>query len=350
METSGMIRNDGSNWNQNRSMVLWNTLLTAPLKIISGETQSSTNRQKLKKAPKNIEYTTVGKLCREEEWLFDKSGNRCKPSKLLLTDLPEGFETTSIAARELAVKLGMKQPEREQALEIVTGGDANLKKLIEHYQSAPEAEREKILKTIPREIQPEPAPSFKDGLKNLGRQQRGLIEHGDKERSTVSNADRYQEKLSERVKAGVEEHQSTPRKMTFSPVRDHPSNADARKLLYEEYNGRCQVTGITFPKASRNADGVAANYFEACSLLSYANAGYLNEAGNMLCVSADTMAKFKFASVELLEDLEKTIESFNKNNGQEENIAVRIRLAGEECSVTWSQRHFMLLVALYTST
>jgi hypothetical protein len=336
-----------SNWNQGRSMVLWNALLSAPLKIISGETQSSTNRQKLKKAIKKIEYTNVGKLCCEKEWLIDNAGNWCKPSKLLLTDLSEGFETTSIAARELAVKLGMKQPAQEQALEIVTRGDHDFKMLIEHYQFASDEERKKMLKIIPREKPPEPAPSFKDGLKNLSRSQRGLIEPSEKGRSPVSDPNRYQENLNERVGAGVEEHQSTSRKITFSLVRDQPSNAEARQFLYEQYSGCCQVTGTTFPKASRKADGKAENYFIACALVSYGNANYLNDAGNMLCLSADTMAKFKYANVEFLENIEDAIRKFNANGKSSESVSVKIGLAGEEHYIKWSQRHFMRLVALY---
>jgi hypothetical protein len=333
--------------NQDRSKVLWKALLTAPLKIISGETQSATNRQRLDNAQKKTEYTEVGELCRNQAWLLDKSGKWRKPSQLLLTDLPEGFESTSIAAKEVAEKLGMKQPEREQALEVVTEGDPKLKMLIEHYRSASDSEREKILKTIPREIPPEPAPSFKDGLKNLGRPQRGIIEHGDKERFPVSDPDRYQEKLNEQVGAGVEEHQSTPRKITFSPVKDQPSNAAARQSLYEQYHGCCQVTGTTFPKANKNPDGVVENYFEAYSLLSYANADYLNDAGNMLCVSADTMAKFKCASFTFLESIEDAIETFKANVELAESVSVKIQLAGEECSIKWSKRHFMRLIALY---
>ncbi len=335
------------NCNQDRSKVLWRVLLSTPLKIIRGETQSSTNRQKLDTAPKKIEYTDVGKLCRNQAWLPDRSGNLSKPSELLLTDLPEGFESTSIAAKEVAEKLGMKQPEREKALEVVTGGDPDLKMLIEHYQSAPDNERKKILKTIPCEIPPEPAPSFKDGLKNIGRPQRGIIKLGDKESSPVSNPDRYQEKLNERVEAGVEKHQSTSRKITFSPLRNLPSNAEARHFLYEQYNGCCQITETTFPKANRNPDGVAENYFEACSLLSYANADYLNDAGNMLCVSSDTMAKFKCASITFLESLEDSIETFKAKGELAERVSVKIQLAGEECYIKWKQRHFMRLVALY---
>ena len=336
-----------ANWTHDRSQVLWKALLSVSSKIINGETQFSTNRQKLDKAPKKIEYTDVGELCREKEWLIDKSDNWHKPSKLMLTELPVGFETNSIAAKELSVKLGMKQPEREQALEVVTGGDPDLKMRLERFLSASDNEQEKMLKIIPREIQPEPAPSFKDGLKNLGRTQRGVIEHSDNESHPVGNPERYQEKLNKQVGAGIEEHHSAIRKITFSPLRDLPSNAEACQFLYEQYNGRCQITGITFPKASRNSDGKAENYFEACSLLSYVNADYLNDAGNMLCVSADSMAKFKYASVEFLESLDDAIEIFKENESLAENVSVKILLAGEECSIKWSQRHFMRLVALY---
>jgi hypothetical protein len=105
------IKSALDNWTQGRSKVLWKALLSDPLKIISGETRFATNRQKLDKAPKKIEYTDVGKLCCKKAWLLDKSGNWHMPSKLLLTDLPEGFESTSIAAKEVAKKLEMRQPE-----------------------------------------------------------------------------------------------------------------------------------------------------------------------------------------------------------------------------------------------
>ena len=92
---------------------------------------------------------------------------------------------------------------------------------------------------------------------------------------------------------------------------------------------------------------MAENYFEACALLSYGNADYLNNAGNMLCVSADTMAKFKHASVQFLENLEDAIETFKASGESSEGVSVKIQVAGEDCSIRWSQRHFMRLVALY---
>jgi len=333
-----------------RSKIIWNNIAVKHSHCIKGKVLRSSRQDFSPNASTYKEEETIsdfGNLLINTEWLPGLDGKFHKPSDLTLDDLPFSFEKDTPHAKFLSLALEMKQPEREQALEVVTGGDPDLKRLIEHYQSAPEAEREKILKIIPHEIQPEPAPSFKDGLKNLGRPQRGIIEYDDKERSPVSNHDRYQEKLNERVEAEVEGHQSTPRKITFSPVRDHSSNAEARNFLYEQYNGYCQVTGTTFPKASRKANGKAENYFEACTLLSYGNADYLNNAGNMLCLSADTMAKFKHASVEFLENLEDVIEKFKANGKSSGSVFVRIRLAGEERSIKWSQRHFMRLVALY---
>jgi hypothetical protein len=59
------------------------------------------------------------------------------------------------------------------------------------------------------------------------------------------------------------------------------------------------------------------------------------------------MAKLKFASFEFLENIEDVIESFKPNEGQNEKIVLKIRLSGEDCSITWNQRHFMHLVSLY---
>ena len=339
-----------SNSNQERAIYLWNRLLEREnINLIKGKELRGGNRQfPVGSYEEFNDFSVLGKRCTVNTWLIKQDDQDFhRPAVLYLSDLANEFEKDTPRAKSFSLALGMKQPEHEQALEFVTGGDPEFKMLIEHYQSASDVERKKLLKTIPREIQPEPAPSFKDGLKNLIRLQRGAIEQVNREGSPVSNPDRYQNKLDERVESGVEEHQSTTRKITFTPMRDLPSNVDARRFLYEQYHGRCQVTGTTFPKASKNADGAAENYFEACSLLSYANADYLNDAGNMLCVSADTMAKFMVASREFLESLEEAIEIFKANGEMAESMSVKIRLAGEECSIKWNQRHFMRLVALY---
>lgn len=67
----------------------------------------------------------------------------------------------------------------------------------------------------------------------------------------------------------------------------------------------------------------------------------------MIWFSADTMARFKYGSVEFIDSLEDIIENSKANGKTAESVSVRMRLAGEECSIKWSQRRFIRLVALY---
>lgn len=333
------------NWNQKRAQYLWSVLLDIP-HLIKGDVQQESNANRLDAATRTSTYSQFGKECVDTAWLPDQRGLRHKSKELLLAELPDGFEAISIRAKEVAEKLGMKQPEQEQALAKLGQGDPRRMKLLEKIASATDDELGAFEKLVPKEIEPQPAPPFKDGLKELLRSQRGEASQGNTNQSALSNPVRYQKKLDESVEDAVKAHLATPQAVIFTPERIQPSNSDARNFLYSEYQGRCQLTGHTFLKASANAEGEAENYFEACALLSYSNADYLNDSGNMLCVSADTMAKFKHASVEWVDNLEELIERFN-NRESGNSATARILLAGEEARITWSERHFMRLIALW---
>lgn len=334
-----------NNWSLSRARYLWSVLLDIP-HLIKGDVQEESNASRLDAAERIPTLSMLGKACVDAAWLPNRVGVPFEPKQLLLSDLPDGFDTASLRARNVAEKLSMKQPEREQAMEMITGGDSILKGLIDLYQSGSDTDREKLKKMIPSEVPPRPAPAFKDGIKDLSRRQCGEPRDQSTSSSPVANPNRYQKKLDEGVESAVASHWGSTQTITFSPVRNVSPNSDARNFLYAEYQGRCQVTGQTFPKASANAEGDAENYFEACALLSYAGAEYLNDPGNMLCVSADTMAKFKHASVSWLEDFASVIERFmSRDLGG--TAAARISLAGKEATITWSERHFMRLLALW---
>lgn len=96
-------------WNNERALILWRIMLGAP-RIISGITQYASNKNDLNAAEKKLEFTGVGDLCRERAWLPDRNGVWHKPSEVLLSDLPDEFDTTSVRAKEVADKLGMKRP------------------------------------------------------------------------------------------------------------------------------------------------------------------------------------------------------------------------------------------------
>jgi hypothetical protein len=344
-----------AHWNMERAKILWRILLDAP-RIIGGYTQSSRNKNNLDAADKKFEFTEVGKLCLKHKWLQDKNKIWCKPSELFLSDLPEEFDSTSSDAKDVADKLCMRKPEEERALELVTDGDQFLKKFIDSYKNSPDKHRRKLMKFISQEEYP-PAlsPSFSEGLERLCRPQRGSFstrsKYDDSQRDyPVKNPERYQDKCDEEVANALDDHSKNPQRINFSPVRDKPNNKEAREFLYSQYRGRCQITGMTFPKASISTDGISDYYFEVCSLLSYSNANYFNNPGNMLCVSANTMAKLKYASFEWLDDIRDKIAEFEEQDMKIKYIVVKIKLAGEECTITWSQRHFIRLVSLYKQT
>jgi hypothetical protein len=338
------------NWHNDRFKILWNILLKSP-RIISGETQYARNAQKLDAAEKKIEYTEVGKFLIEKNCIPDKQGNWHKPNELFLHDLPDEFDTRSVYAKDVAEKLGMKKPEVEKAAEELSKGDPRKKALFEWLADASDDDLEKFEKLKPQIIPPQTAPSFKDGLSKLTRPQRGAISSSGIRQPNfpITNPERYQNKVNQEAEENIHQYETTRQTIQFSVVRDMPSNQAARAFLYQEYRGRCQITDNTFPKASANSNSEAEYYFEVCSILSYNNANYLNDAGNMLCVSADTAAKLKNASREFLEDWSQLIQSFkNRQVSESQSVKAKIRLAGEICEITWSERHFAKLVALYS--
>ncbi len=338
-----------NSWNIDRFRVFWNTLLSAP-RIISGEIRSETNKNRLSTATPKLIKTEVGTLCQKHYWMPDKEGNWHKPNELLLTDLPNDFDTDSYRAKEVAEKLGMKKPEARQAIQVLAGDDLRKLSRLERFLSASEDEQEKMLKIIPKEISPKSGLSYKNDFDQLTRPQHGKISLHEtlKPNYPINNPDRYQNKVNTETEERIRQYESTPQTIRFSVIHETQSNQYARNFLYEQYQGKCQITGFTFPKASANANGDALNYFEACALLPYNDADYLNSEGNMLSVSADTMAKFKHASFEWIDDFGTAIETFTKRkSGEIEDVKVKIRLANEECEITWSERHFAKLVALY---
>ena len=326
------------------ALFLWQQLLEHT-HLIKGKEKTSTNQQFTDAKTKSIEgYSTLGSKCTQLAWLPSKnSPNFGKPDQLFLADLPDEFEKTTPRAESLSRVVGMKQAEQENAWQLVSGGDTKLEEILKAVAKNPE----KFKKLIPQENPPQPAPPFKAAPKNSGRPQGGQTANtATHTTSPVTNPTRYQEKLEEKVTEGVTQHITTRYAPTFSPVRDQPSNLEARNFLYTQYQGHCQITGETFAKANPNPEGNTENYFEAYALTSYTDARYLNDPGNMLCVSANTMAKLKNASFEWVDDLETLISEWNQIS---ENASIRIRLAAEDLTITWTQRHFMHLIALWNT-
>jgi hypothetical protein len=200
-------------------------------------------------------------------------------------------------------------------------------------------------KLLPRAERAKPTPTFRDAVQAIHRSQRPQGRDSDGLRAgTVQNPQRYEKRLREDVDQQKSKASST-RSARFVVIRDRDDNMEARQFLYEQYKGECQVTGRTFAKS----DGT--NYFVAVALVPYQGTEYLNQAGNLLCLSADMAARFLYGAFEWIDDIEAKIDAFRPavDGGSERDRTIRVRIVGEERAIRFSEPHFLRLKALWMS-
>lgn len=326
-----------------RSKLIWRLLL-ADSSCIRGVVESST-RQSFENSKHTEVISATGRLLMETPWIPGDGGAFFRPCDIALDGLPPGFEKASTQARALAEKLGMKKSEEQEAIAVLARGDARKRKIAEYLMNAPDDVMEKFEKLIPKQRELSEFKSFKEGIQSLHRGEVGNPAEGRGGAAPVSNPERYRKAAEDAVREAVTTHRTSPRIVTFSVARDLSSNKLAREFLEQEYEGRCQVTGQTFQKRT------GGNYFEALSLVGRLDAEYLNDPGNMLCLCADVAAQFMYAEFAWLDSVEDKIVGFKaeKEGGTEAMRKISARVAGKTLTITWSERHFLRLCALWNT-
>lgn len=326
-----------------RSKLIWRLLL-ADSSCIRGVVESSTRRSF--ENPKREEViSATGRLLMETPWILGDGGAFVRPCDIALDELPPGFEKASTEARALAEKLGMKKSEEQEAIAVLARGDARKRKIAEYLMNASDDVMEKFEKLIPKQRELPEFTSFKEGIQSLHRVAVGNPAERRGGAAPVSNPERYRRTAEDAVREAVATHRTSPRIVTFSVARDLSSNKLAREFLEQEYQGRCQVTGQTFQKRT------GGNYFEALSLVGRLDAEHLNDPGNMLCLCADVAAQFMYAEFAWLDSVEEKILGFKaeKEGGTEAMRKISARVAGKTLTITWSERHFLRLCALWNA-
>ncbi len=326
-----------------RSKLIWRLLL-ADSSCIRGVVESST-RQSFENPKREEVISATGRLLMEAPWLLGDRGAFVRPCDIALDELPCGFEKASAEARSLAEKLGMKKSEEQEAIAVLARGDARKRKIAEYLMNASDDVMEKFEKLIPKQRELPEFKSFKEGIQSLHRVAVGNPAEGRGGPVPVSNPERYRRTAEDAVREAVMTQRTSPGIVTFSVARDLSSNKLAREFLEQEYQGRCQVTGQTFPKRA------GGNYFEALSLVGRLDAEHLNDPGNMLCLCADVAAQFMYAEFTWLDSVEEKILGFKaeKEGGTEAMRRISVRVAGKTLTIMWSERHFLRLCALWNA-
>jgi hypothetical protein len=326
-----------------RSELIWRLLL-ADSNCIRGVVESST-RQSFEDSKRKEAISATGGLLLDTPWLPGEGGAFVRPCDIALDDLPSGFEKASAESRALAEKLGMKKSEEQEAIAVLTRGDARKRKIAEYLMNASDDELQKLERILPRQRKLPEFKSFKEGIETLHRTVDAISIEVREGPSPVSNPERYRRTTEDGVREALRIHETSPRLVTFSVTRDLASNKIAREFLELEYQGRCQITGQTFPKSR------GGNYFEALSLVGRLDAEYLNDAGNMLCLCPDMVARFMHGGFEWIDSIEDKVRAFESEieGGTFDMRQIAARVAGATVTITWSERHFLRLCALWNS-
>jgi len=211
--------------------------------------------------------------------------------------------------------------------------------------NASEEELAKFDKLIPVERQAPAFKSFKEGIQSIHRAGDVRPDEVFAGAAPVSNPERYRKNAEDAVAEALVDNRMRRNFVNFTITRESSSNKPAREFLQQQYNGCCQVTGRTFTERTGE------NYFEALSLVPRLEAEYLNDAGNMLCLCADVAAQFMYAEFEWLDSVEEKILHFKAEieGGTESMRQVSAKVAGSVLTITWSERHFMRLCALWNA-
>jgi hypothetical protein len=326
-----------------RSELIWRLLL-ADSSCIRGVVESSTRRSF--ENPKRKEaISNTGGLLLNTPWLPREDSTFLRPCDIALDELPIGFEKASAEARVLAEKLGMKKSEEQEAIAVLARGDVRKQKVAEYLMNASDDEMEKLEKLLPRQRKLPEFKSFKDGIQTLHQAAVASSVELREGPAPVSNPERYRRTTEDGVREALKIQETSLRLVTFSVTRDLSSNKIAREFLEQEYQGRCQVTDQTFPKSR------GGNYFEALSLVGRLDAEYLNDAGNMLCLCPDMAARFMHGGFEWIDSIEDKVQAFKSEmeGGTFNMRQIAARVAGATVTITWSERHFLRLCALWNA-
>ncbi len=324
-----------------RSSVIWRVLLSHS-SCIRGVTESST-RQSFESPTRKEETSATGKKLMDACWLPRVDGAFVTPREVTLEELPAEFEKASSQARALADKLGMRKSEEQEAIAVISRGDAKRQRIMEKVMNASDEELDKFERQLPKQRESPEFKSFKEGMQSLYRAVAGGSAELVGEPGPVSNPARYRKSAEDAVRESIAPHNAKPRVISFSFARNPSPNKIAREFLDNEYQGRCQITGNTFQKST------GGNYFEALCLVSRIDAEYLNDPGNMLCLCPEFAAKLMHASFSWIDSIEEKVQEFKTHaeGGEETMRQVSASVAGQPVTVTWSERHFLKLCALW---
>ena len=318
-----------------KSSFIWNRIAIANSDCIRGIVESS-SRQTFENSKKKKQTSEkFGHLLIDNHWLPDKQGKFYKPSEFELNDLPDSF----VRDEKLAKLLRMQRDEIRE-IEKKTGGKFVPIEEYKEFQQWKKSQSGSNENSDENKIEEygEPCPDkidYKDKLiVSFNKPGQTELQETTTDKGKVINDVRRAGKIQKGIEEDKANEPSPEDRFKKIPRKVwEGKNYEARIFLQEQYNGKCQICGQTFIK--RNGQP----YFEGLYLVSRTNARWIDRTGNILCLCANHSAQLQHGSVEA-GDINKQIQSFKtEKEGGKSKPVLRIKLCGEECIITYTEKH-----------
>ncbi|MCK6580972.1 MAG: hypothetical protein L6Q98_23005 [Anaerolineae bacterium] len=346
-----------------RSRFVWNKLLLPNKHHIRGEVEYST-RQDFTNAKRKVELSSMGRLATEYAWLPTTAGGWFKPSDLTLDELPPDFTRDE----GLANQLGMRSTDLKGISQQLNVEEEVVRAFMKAFQKDPnlvrsflsnlgQAERIPTQSSHndrkPSEIRQE-IPNVAEEMKEAFLRS-GVFELTDTESelSLVPNPElrhaRIVEEITTTKQLEVENTLRAKDEKDFGPVdtttgaiqvRWEQKDPQTRNFLLEQYGGRCQICGHTFPLRK---DG--SPYFEGVYIARHSHGRWFDRPGNVLCLCANHAAQFLYGEVRL-EDFNRSILGLRETKAE---YLVPLRLCGVDMKIRFTQRHVIDIQAILQS-
>lgn len=371
-----------------RAILIWNKLLHPNKHHIRGIVETS-SRQTFEGSRKDPHISPMGQLVRETAWLPDRDGQFHLPSELMMEELPDEF----LRDDSLASQLGM----RPSAIKLLAEQAGVPMELLKGWAQLSDLDRKNLLELIsnarnnsqPPSRSPDATPPSTDASESDPAEQLitspSLIDYEDElsatfdrpghdsisnipdEPTPVGNPQRRIDRAKEQINQAHEEEQNShlptsangvnqrqnQREPDISiPLLTYPDIVSApvvsmsrwqgkdpqtRMFLLQQYGGRCQICGETFP---RRRDGQA--YFEGIYMVQRSKGRWIDRPGNVLCLCANHAAQFLHGSVKGETLIEEVLAvSFGAPDYQ-----LNFILCGKAVQVRFTERHLIDLKAL----
>lgn len=336
------------------SVWIWNSVAGPFLHLIQGTVETATRQDWSNSWGENV-VSPFGTQLRESAWL-PIAGEFVRPRDVELEDLPVDFVRNAKLAEALDMQAGVvRQYSKESGIPIevlkeVEKDPDRWQRFLEFEASSDEPRsagngNEDEAHDGPGDTKDELFDSnrftaeFEQALQRPQAANRpGAPEGGavDPPSGNVANPELRRDRTASEIKNAKETGPSATERFKAVPRRtwDRKNNS-TRDALLELYGGHCQICEETFAKA----DG--SPYFEGLYLVSYTKAPWIDRLGNVLSLCATCSAKLQFAEVEA-QDVLKRIQAWRSGlEGGSEPPSIPLRLAGEDVTVTFKERHLL---------